>query len=333
MIIFCTGVSGSNRDDYLKSMVEYAKTKGKDIAFFSVGDLMKKFTKDAGNNYNWDLILNVPLNERGLALNGAIEYILEELPKHEHAIISTHMQFYWKGALSLSGNHKHISKIKPDMFITIIDSSIRIRERLSKRKQWQGTRSLSQDEILLWQNSELNVTETCAYLLSKKHYVIASEEPPENLYKLMFEPHVKKVYVSFPITHASKEARERIRKFVERLRKHFIVFDPASIEIGKIATEIMEGQTLERDIEQFIKKNSDMVIAFFPAKIASWGVVTEVVKASEYTKDTILIAPEGVFQGPFERKKAEKRFFTEEEFFESLKRQEKNRKPIEQERC
>ncbi len=315
--IFATGISGSNRSEYLRSVAEYAKRQGEDVTVYHLADYMKRHADDAGHKYDWDKILQASQRERSLLVAGAMKDILAEIEgkKDETAVISSHARFYWKGATTLSNNHRWIQKIDPDMFVTVIDHIPRITERLEKTEQWKDSR-LTIDSAVLWQCEEVNATREWAQ--EKPHYIVASAEPASLLYKLVYHPEIERVYVSFPMSHLKDEnTKKRIGSFVDRLSDYFSVFNPGTIEIGKDATEAMKGDTFNRDLEWFISNNAEKTIVYFPKAVLSVGAITEMFKSSEFTKDTLLVAPENILHGPFESVSA-KRFNSEEKLFEFL---------------
>lgn len=323
MRIFVTGVSGSNRDSYLSNVIGYTKkTIGKEIELFSVGDYMKKFSDEAGIYYNQDKILNVSQNERALALYGAIKEINYNIKEDSDVILSSHARFYWKGASKISENHKHLKLLKPDMFLTVLDNPTVIQRRLSKKNQWKD-QNFTEEQVLRWQAEEVNCTKEWADFFNKPFYVVASSEAPETLCRLMYYPKYPKLYLAHPITAADKEEVEKTEKFTSKVRElGYIVFDPSTIEIGENpSTDAMRGDTFYRDVEWLINYNSDIVLAYF-AKLGdspSVGTITELVESSQFTKDTWVVAPEKFFKGPFQHIIIEKRFSSEDDFFEFAK--------------
>ena len=320
MKVFCTGISGCDKEEYLEEVVEFAKQQGKNIEFYSIGKVMREFCEHAGNKYDWDRILNVPPRERALAVLGAFERIPET---ESDLVISSHARFYWKYKFEPSKNHLFLSMVNPDLFVTIIDAGEGIKRRLDKKTQFKD-KKFSLDEILKWQNAEVIATEEWADFSGKKHYVAARGEPAQLIYKLIYCPKVEKVYASFPMTHVDdEETKKDIQDFVLQLRKYFAVFNPASTELGMKLTDTASGQTVYRDLEWYITKNSDRIVIYLPEKVASAGVIREMGRSLESTKGTWLIAPKGIYEGPFERMSVDKRFYSRKEFSEFLEKKHK----------
>jgi hypothetical protein len=64
-----------------------------------------------------------------------------------------------------------------------------------------------------------------------------------SLYRLMFEPHRKRVYPSFPMTHVLDEpvVLAEIDRFRDALAERFITFDPADLNEKKLLYEAGEA--------------------------------------------------------------------------------------------
>jgi len=313
MKVLCTGISGSGREEYLKRVIGFAEKKGEKIKLYSIGDLLQEQYQRANVTYPGKNILEVRENELKLALCGAYDNLTNRLTKKDDIFVSTHTNFFWRDTLIPSHNHVHIGRLNPDLFITIIDDTRRIEERLNGREQWSG--KLTNRDVELWQNVEVNNTQRDADYLKRKHYVLASLEEPAVLYNFMFKPDMNSAYVSYPMSHTGDE-QLTVNKFVTKLRTYFNVINPGTIEIGKNAKEIAERQTVYRDINWWIRE-TDITVAFFHVWVASMGVATEIRESKNYGKDTFVILPQGIKYGPFE-KAATKIFYSPEEFFTFL---------------
>ena len=84
---------------------------------------------------------------------------------------------------------------------------------------------------------------------------------------------------------------------MELLSRHFIVFDPASIEGSHslkayyTSTDLrsIASHTIVRDLDWFIGVNSDAVVAYWPRVVFSSGMNDELRYAYESGKETILV--------------------------------------------
>jgi len=74
----------------------------------------------------------------------------------KHYIISTHASFRWHKYLLPAFDFFYLSKLSPDIFITIMDSIVDIKKRLENTKHWKGRLTLR--DIIIWQDEEMFVT-------------------------------------------------------------------------------------------------------------------------------------------------------------------------------
>lgn len=170
-------------------------------------------------------------------------------------------------------------------------------------------------------------TEILANICQCHHYIIARNYGPEIIYKLMFEKQLKKVYVSFPITHIKGTPVEKeVKIFRDWVFENAIAFDPycaisekgldtllqAAIDDNKPSFEVetlgeklsldtsevqrimkdIDGQIVFRDFK--LIDQSDMVLAFYPTDqkgkpILSSGVERELEYGRDHGKDVYLI--------------------------------------------
>jgi len=132
------------------------------------------------------------------------------------------------------------------------------------------------------------------------------------------------------MSHASVEVKALIDTFVERLKEHFIVFDPKSVESSHGMQErytqedrrAISSHTIVRDLDWFIRINADAVVAYWPAVVFSSGMSDELRFAHGNGKRTILVTErqEGGLPllSPFLTYKAEV-FWSSEDLFAYLR--------------
>jgi hypothetical protein len=257
---------------------------------------------------------------------------LASLPKdrreNDAVIISIHGIFFWKKRFMRAYDRFYLNKLSPDMFVVLFNRATDILTTLSSRRQWKPQK-LTLHEILLWQNVEVEMTASWAEIDRKSFYVISVLQPVNTLYRLIFEPWIEPVYVCMPITHLKKKSdQEKVRRFVEKLDKYFVVFNPLKLDIivGKKFDIASYHHTVNQDLYWLIKQ-SKKVIAYFPIIVASPGVINELREAHETNKDVWLIFPSKT-KSPFLVYFSSQIFESTEEFFKFLKRytKEKNKK-------
>lgn len=139
------------------------------------------------------------------------------------------------------------------------------------------------------------------------------------------------------MTHASPPAKDKINKFKERLRKYFIVVDPAAIESSHATSSSQSNRdckavgshTIVRDLDWFIGISADTVIAYWPEITFSSGMSDELRYAFEIGKSTVLVTEHNDMEGlpvlsPFQTYKSTI-FWSSEEYFEFLELSDRDR--------
>ena len=344
-------MSGSGRKSAICSMLEYAKSKGRNAELINIGERMYEKSKSLGYPIAEGKILD--LSEKDLDYLRAIvfEDICREKDKHENIIINTHAIFRWNKYITKAFDYYYLTKLNPDIYITITDTIYSIYGMLEKT-QWKGRNALW--ELLAWRDEEEHITKTFAMIQKKKHFVICREDPPETIYNIIFEPNVKKTYLSYPISAGDSVALQKVREFRDTLRKNMVVFDPLAIKDiewltvalaerkqGKSTIEIpftndqgMEGKTvfniddLEK-VEEYIKdqtiirdynmiSQSDFVTSYYyDPNINSPGVQREIKYAKENGKEVFIYYPKKEMS-PFLEKDISEQFLDDTELLQFL---------------
>jgi adenylate kinase len=140
--------------------------------------------------------------------------------------------------------------VRPEgiFYVTIIDSVYQIQRRLGETEQWRGR--LDTDELIAWQEQEVFLSKMFAAYERVPHYLIAHDEPTKSLFDLICFKRPR-IYLGYPITNLRREGLsdliEMAREFGQRLREHFVVFDPLSVKDEEAAAFAKIG---EREFEQ-----------------------------------------------------------------------------------
>lgn len=332
MRVVCTGSVGSDRMGYLQGVKELAVRAGIDLELFNVGDMMLQKADDMGRLVSREKILDLPSSTLEWLRGTVFEEIVRRVDECENAIIATHTCFRWKKFLSPAFDTYYLAQLDPDFYVTIIDDYDAIRRRLDETEQWRGKLQLW--EILVWRDEESFITKILAQYYRKPHYVVAREEPPESFFNLMFRPSAKKAYLSYPITAIEKEQPEKLeeaQRFLAKLRKYLIVFDPLAMtelerarrlhetqheSVTPDMMRMLDDQTVARDY-QFIDQ-SDMVIVYYPVKEPSPGVLSELIYGFTHDKEVYMVFPYEI--SPFLQFYCTKIFRTGDELIEDLQR-------------
>ncbi len=218
-------------------------------------------------------------------------------------ILVTHACFWWKGHL-IPGLDTHYLKllfdetrrrmpppdetvvqetlpglrlapsVRPEgiFYATVVDSVYAIQRRLEETEQWRGR--LETSELIAWQEQEVFVSKMFAAYERVPHYLIAHDEPVQTLFDLICFKRPK-IYIGYPITNLRREGHaqliEMAREFGQRLRRHFVVFDPLSVKDEEAATI---AKMSEHDFDrQFSEEQRAEILSWAASleKIRAWG--------------------------------------------------------------
>ncbi len=348
--VIVTGQVGLDKKPFLERVVDLAGTNGHDVTLFNVGERMCAEAPDIVPQR----ILDLPRQRLTALRRSVFKDILGAVSSGSNVIVNTHATFRWKHGLFHAFDHNQIAQFDPDLYVTLVDNVDAVHERLERDHEIRHTLK----DILVWREEEIVVTEAMAEAITGYgHALIISRGNPritaQSLYRLMFEPHRKRVYPSFPMTHVF--GLPTIMAEIEHLRdvlaEHFITFDPADLdekrllheageatkrgaehiiievhgrqvtlsvsEIAQVARDI-DAQIYARDFK--LIEQSDMIVSYIPAlpdgrPAISSGVERELQHAFESTKDVFVIWRSENEPSPFVTETATAIFKSIEEFF------------------
>lgn len=308
-IVFVTSISGSGTDEILKLVVRIAKKQNHKVLLHDVGELMYKYAKRHDREVSWERILEASPRVLRLYRVLAFEEISNSVDSNPDIlhIIDLHLCFRWKTCLMKGFEPYILRSFIPFVrcFINIIEDLSKIQSRLADTS-W-GKRDFH--ELLIWRDEELFLTDIFADICERvDSYVIASAEPPSEIFRIIWHPEVTKVYLSFPITGIleDKEAKKEIESFRDQIREFVVVFDPYAskdydetyqYEESKAIRKAVGETTVVRDY-RFIDQ-AEAIVVYYPLKVPSRGVDSEMRHAIEIGKPIYLYCPEDLGSGPF----------------------------------
>jgi len=307
MKIVATGISGAGRGAYLAQVEALAKVNERKIKIFETGDMMFETAKKLGIDIPEDKILDLSPSTLNFLRTTVFERIIRESKEFDDTIISTHACFRWKKHIIQAFDFHYLDQIRPDVYVSIIDSITSIRARQEGMSQWRG--QLSMKDLVVWRDEEVFVTKSIADFQRRPFFVMSREEPPETMYKVLYTPGAPKAYLSYPMTHTGTDEENLKRKdaFKEGLRRAgLVIFDPISIGDGElldfleeakakgegkitylkgrstVSFDIKEAEEVSDDIgDQIVARDyqlieqSDMVVVYYFLPVMSPGVLSE----------------------------------------------------------
>jgi adenylate kinase len=224
-----TGQVGVDKGPYLEQVKELAAKQGIDVKVFHVGRMMYQEAPDVPPGR----ILNLPISRLNTLRRAVFKEILKEAEKHEHILVNTHATFRWRHGLFAAFDFDQIKAFNADVYITLLDNAESVHQRLVRDHDIDHTLK----DIMVWREEELLATEIIAnitkgyghfYMISRGRNIPTTQ----TIYRLCFEPKMKKVYLSFPMSHVMDlpNTLAEIDRFKAAINEHLITFDPADVD-------------------------------------------------------------------------------------------------------
>ncbi|MHC4394112.1 MAG: AAA family ATPase [Planctomycetota bacterium] len=324
MIVVVTGMVGVDKKSYLEKVCQLAGRNGKEVVLCNVGDQMYAEAPDIGAGK----ILDISMKRLSSLRRSVFKDIIAKCKKAVNLIVNTHATFRWRHGLFPAVDFDQMRELGADMYICIIDGVAALHSRLMDE---HSIRHCLKD-LIVWREEEIIGTEMLCKGINDKipFFCIArgaKEETAEAFYKLVFEPEIKKAYLSFPMTHIDDgdDAAEQISEFRGAMKQFFTCFDPSDLEesflpayarkaeqggrdfvevttLGRtIKLDLNQVQQIEQDINSqtyardfMLIDQSDMIVSFIPSlddgrAVISSGVERELQHAHEAAKEVYVI--------------------------------------------
>ncbi len=257
-----TGQVGLDKKPLLERLVTLAGTRGKHITLCNVGDMMYREAPDVVPGR----ILDLPLGRLNALRRAVFKDILLQATEAEHLIVNTHATFRWRHGLFPAFDHDQMAMLDADVYITLVENVDAVHERLDREHDVAHTLK----DILVWREEEVLATEVLAAVL-RGHgafYVVSNcadalTEPAEALYRLLFEPHRRKAYPSFPMTHVMDEPHvlAEVNAFRRTMADHFTVFDPGDLDERSLLVEAVDATHRGEDTITLTVHNRDVTFS------------------------------------------------------------------------
>jgi len=354
MRAFVSGQIGVDKGPYLNAVQETARKNGIDLVVCHLGNMMYAEAPDvpAGR------ILNLPITRLNTLRRAAFKEILSIAERHEHVLLNTHATFRWRHGLFAAFDFDQIKAFNADLYITLLDNVESVHSRLLRDHEIEHTLK----DIMVWREEELLATEILANITrGYGHFYMISRgrdiPTTQTIYRLMFEPERKKVYLSFPMSHVMDQPATlaQIEQFKKTMHQHFVCFDPGDVDefliytagekaqqegrptvqvpaidgtvtlktqdVLQIAGDIM-GQIYARDFKMI--DQSEMIISLVPElpsgkPALSSGVERELQHAFEGGKEVYVVWTCRAMPSPFVTETASKVFKSTQEALEHFR--------------
>ncbi len=298
MIIFSTSVAGTDRIAIEGKAAQMARLRGKKLRIINLVDEMLEAAKGLNENLTPNTLLRLDKKVLDVIKLNALHNITDTIAssKDTDYIIDGHTAFWWKnGPINLL-DIEDFKSLDPDFFITIIATAHDLETNFKSKKEWTDA-SIDMHELLLWSELEIYTTDLISKTLGKKNYLIGLKEDPRTIYNLIYNRDMVKVYISFAMTSSTDAGYRKLQRFVDKLRKMAIVFDPRSVDLSAYKrysndlklTQIAANQTVRRDYH--LIDQSDIVVIHMSSLVYSSGVDSERMHAHSTGKKVFLYFP------------------------------------------
>jgi adenylate kinase len=325
MVIVVTGMVGLDKKSYLEVVSRQATVRGREVLLCNVGDMMYTEAPDISPGK----ILDIPLKRLHSLRRSVFKDIISKAKKHPNLIANTHATFRWRHGLFPAVDFDQMRQLDADVYVCLIDGVAALHSRLSEHVSEHTLK-----DLVVWREEEVIATEMLCKGINEKvpFYCLArggAEPTVETFYRLLFEPQIKRAYVSYPMTAVAEleDVKREIGEFRRTMKKHFTCFDPGDLEEAFLPRQALQsaedgrdflelpagGRTvrlnldqirqIERDIysqtyarDFMLIDQAELIIGFVPilpdgrAAISS-GVERELQHAHEAAKEVYLIWP------------------------------------------
>lgn len=242
-----TGQVGMEKKPYLRAVADFAGAQGESLTIASVGDLMYAEAPDVRPGQ----ILNLPLSRLHSLRRAALKDVISDYAADDNLIVNTHATFRWRHGLFSAFDYDQIQKLKPDLFICLVDNIEVVHHRLHAEHEIDATLK----DCMVWREEEILATELLSKSIPQSRFYIASrgrhEPTVRTMFRLVCRPDMKKVYPSFPMSHVVDlpDTLAEIDAFRAELAEHFITFDPGDVDEKLLLERALEAA---RDGEEFL---------------------------------------------------------------------------------
>lgn len=299
-----TGVSGTKRSQVLNEVARLAKERGETFEIFDVREAMFQIAEGVGQPVEEETVLDMFPPSLVMLRAAALEKlagVVEQAGRSANWAMITHAVFRWKNTLISGFDPYYLGRLKPDFYVTLTEGVRTVKGRLARQPRWE---EMSHEDLLVWREEEQFATEELARMQRKPQYLLGERADAETMFRLFFEPKMRKAYLSYPMTHGETNGDRGLQAFKERLEENLIIFDPADVndfdlddETGALldrrertdgsaalATGSANGfsdresqhisdQIVFRDYKLIAQ--SDMIVVYYDIAVPSPGVVSE----------------------------------------------------------
>ncbi|MDP6310834.1 MAG: AAA family ATPase, partial [Phycisphaerales bacterium] len=244
-----TGQIGIDKKPYLEAVRDLGGQHGKRIELYNVGNMMYREGPDVRSGR----ILDLPLSRLASLRRAAFKDIISEttpIIDCPDLMVNTHATFRWRHGLFSAFDFDQMEKLKPDLFICLLDNIEMVHHRLHAEHDIDATLK----DCMVWREEEILATELLASAMgcADQFYILSrgrQQDTVEACLRLVTRPEMKRVYPSFPMSHVvdMPDVLAEIGRFRDALAEHFITFDPADVDEKLLLDRAIEAAKTGED--------------------------------------------------------------------------------------
>ena len=240
-----TGQVGMEKKSYLNEVARFAGTQGDSVPIYNVGDMMYAEAPDVRPGR----ILDLPISRLHSLRRAAFKDIISESSGEENMIVNTHATFRWRHGLFSAFDFDQIAKLRPDIFVCLVDNIEVVHQRLHAEHDIDATLK----DCMVWREEEILATEIMSQAIPGSRFYIVSRgrfaSTERTLFRLLCRPAMKKVYPSFPMSHVvdMPDVMAEIDAFRMELAEHFVTFDPGDVDEKLLLDRALEAAREGKD--------------------------------------------------------------------------------------
>lgn len=229
MKVVVTGQVGMDKAAFLERAAALAAQAGHKVGLFHVGARMYAEAPDVPPGR----ILDLPLAHLTALRRSVFKDLLQQARTTDHMLVNTHATFRWRHGLFYAFDYDLIKALDADLYVVLVDDIDRVHARLLR----DGHADHTLKDLMVWREEEMLTTELlgqivrghgCFYIQSRGR----DDTTAAALVRLMFARHIKKAYLSFPMSHVvgNAAAGREIDEFRAEMKRLFTCFDPGDLE-------------------------------------------------------------------------------------------------------
>lgn len=232
-----TGVSGSERIEFLNEIAQSVLRRGKTVKVYDVGQLISEECERLRivtvDSRMLDMDPYLLRAVRRSALKG-VRIGVAENPNVDLHLIGIHATFRWNSRLIPGVSWDDIREIGPDGFLNVVDNVDEVVERNQANPKWGRAEAPSPRATQEWMMEEEFATQVFADVAGKPMYIVARKHAPDSMSELLLGSDKKRVYLSYPITAIKAEHPDLLKRIqgpiLSQLEELFVVFNPLYIQ-------------------------------------------------------------------------------------------------------